>query len=166
MKGNLFRLLHFSPFLANGLIVQQKQSVLGSENMKCLAKFQFGNLPFLLLLISHLLNFFFFYCANWLIVLWRCGRWVVWIWEHLRVPGGTIIYTQLAACSNILLLIVVLFWWWFWWPCWCFENDYLHTAALTYSCWLLFWDQFLTLLMMMLIALLMPIIIIEKCGKG
>ena len=33
---------------------------------------------------------------------------MVWIWEHLRVPGGTIIYTQLAACSNILLLIVVL----------------------------------------------------------
>ena len=33
---------------------------------------------------------------------------MVWIWEHHRVPGGTIIYTQLAACSNILLLIVVL----------------------------------------------------------
>ena len=109
MKGDPFFPSHFSPFLANGPIVQQKQSVLGSENMKCLAKFQLGNLPFLLLLISHLLNFFFFYCANWLIVLWRCGRWVVWIWEHLRVPGGTIIYTQLAACSNILLLIVVLF---------------------------------------------------------
>ena len=28
--------------------------------------------------------------------------WEVWIWEHHRVPGGTIIYTQLGGCQSLL----------------------------------------------------------------
>ena len=170
MKGDPFFPSHFSPFLANGPIVQQKQSVLGSENMKCLAKFKLNNLPFFFfwyLIFS--ISFSFIVRIGWLCCGGVGGRWSGYgntsgslgerLFTHSWLPALTYSCWLLFWVVLVIVLVTMLMFW---------ERLFTHSwlPALTHSCLLLFWDHFLTLLMMMLIALLMPIIILENCGKG